>query len=387
MVKRISVYWYTLKATLVLTYIFHPRRIYRPLLKKILTIIRSTYKPSARLNHHTTLIQEKKSTKNKRSGKINKKQAGPSTKVLKYNSLKKYFLAYIYLIGYLKDGIRYGCITAKILQYGNVGTTLFTLVGIAWICEKLNINLKPLRKNSGYYDIFNSTLNYSEHCQCEEFMKSREPITHISQIKHYRMNLRDILAEFSRNRISSEFGHKIISALSIKQELQQQADRWYDTNVKGDCIGVHYRATDALFQRKMTIEAYITYLEKVLDKDSYIFACSDKEQFITQMKTTFAGRVIARDIKRSYTHQPIHHGYDSQQVQDAFIDLLILSKTELIYTVGSNFTDIIRFLNPTIKIICLEPRAKRIPNYLPIPKKDLVEKMKQEYVDAQTTIR
>ena len=136
----------------------------------------------------------------------------------------------------------------------------------------------------------------------------------------------------------------------------------------------------------MTIDSYITYLKKVLDKDSYIFACSEKEQFITRMRTTFPGRVIARDIRRSYTDESIHENYDPQQIRDAFIDLLILSKTELIYTVGSNFTDIVRFLNPTIKIICFEPRNKRIPNYLPVPNKDLVEKMKQEYSNSETSV-
>ena len=384
MLKRISVYWYTLKAALVLTYIFHLDRIYEPLLKKSLTIIRSIYTLSFRSNHREIPIAKKEQPikdkkKNQQPKKIKKKKVKLAKKESTYDSLKKYFSAYIYLVGYLKDGISCRCITAKILQYGNVGSTLFTLVGIAWICEKLNINLRPVREKSAYYDIFNATLNYSESCQCEEFTKLREPVTKIEHIRHLRINLRGVLTEFSRNKISSEYGHKIISTLSIKQELHQQADQWYQTNIKRNFIAIHYRGTDALFQRKMTVDAYIKYLQKVLDKDHYIFACSEKEQFIARMKTTFPGRVVARNIRRSYTDEPIHDGCDSQQIRDAFIDLLILSKAELIYTVGSNFTDIVRFLTPTIKIICLEPRAKHIPNYLPIPKKDLVEKMKQEY--------
>ena len=383
MLKRISVYWYTLKAAWVLLYIFHPDRIYKPLFEKSLIVVRSIYTPSPRSNHREIHIRGEESIKDKGGNqqlrKIKKKKVKPTKKAITYNSLKKYFLAYIYLIGYLKDSINCKCITARILEYGNVGSILFTLVGIAWICEKLNINLRPVREKSAYYDIFNATLNYSEFCRYEEFIKIREPITQIKHMRHLKINLRDVLGEFSRDRISSEFGHKIISTLSIKQELQQQADQWCQTNIKRNFIAIHYRGTDSLFLRKVTIDAYITYLKKVLDKDSYIFTCSEKEQFITQMKTTFPSRVVARNIKRSYTDEAIHLGCDPQQIRDAFIDLLILSKAELIYTVGSTFTDIVRFLNPAIKIICLQPRAKRIPNYIAVPEKDLVEKMKQEY--------
>ena len=392
MLRRISVYWYILKAALVLGHVLNPYRAYRMSLEKSLMIIRSIYTPLLWSNHHEipTVKKEqpiKDKKKKQQPKKIKKKKVKLKKKASTHNSLKKYFLAYMYLVGYLKDGISCKCITARILGYGNVGSTLFTLVGIAWICEKLNINLKPVRKESAYYDIFNAALNYSESCQCEEFAKIREPITQIQHMRHLGINLREVLAEFSRNRISSAFGHKIISTLSIKQELQQQADQWYQTNIKKNFIAIHYRGTDALFQRKMTMDAYITYLQKVLDKDSCIFACSEKEQFITRMKTAFPGRVVARDIKRSHTDEAIHFGCDSQQIRDAFIDLLILSKAELIYTVGSTFTDIIRFLNPAIKIICLQPRAKNIPNYLPVPEKDLVEKMKQEYLDSEINVQ
>ena len=392
MLRRISVYWYTLKAALVLVYVFHLNRIYEPLFKESLTIIRSIYASLSRSKQHKMPMRKKEQLikdkrKNQQTKKMRRKEVKFTKKATTYNSLKKYFLAYIYLVGYFKDSTNCRCITAKILVYGNVGSTLFTLVGIAWICEKLNINFRPAREQSAYYDIFHNTLNYSKSCKYEEFIKLREPITNIKHMRRLGINLREVLAEFSRNKVSSEYGHKIISTLSIKQELQQQADKWCQTNIKRNFTATHYRGTDALLQRKITIDSYITYLKKVLDKNCHIFACSEKEQFITKMKTAFPGRVIARNIKRSYTDQPIHSGCDSQQIRDAFIDLLILSKAELIYTVGSTFTDVVRFLNPAIKIVCLQPRAKRIPNYLPVPEKDLVEKMKQEYLDSEISVQ
>ena len=390
--KKILGCWDTLKAALVLAYIFlSPGRVLhtlKRLAKKSIRIIPYIYMRFSRSNRNTARIKNeeaiekrKRPKKIKQLKKVKQKQPKPPKRKTTgmYNSLNKYFLAYIYLVGYLGDGIRFKCVSARILYYGNVGTAVFNLIGIAWICEKLSINLKPLSQNSSYYDIFDSALNHSESCEFENFTKLRDPITHIKHIRHLRINFREVLAEFARGRISSEYGYKIISKLSIKEDLQQQADEWFCSNIKGNCIGVHYRGTDAMSQRQITIESYITYLKKVLNTDSYIFACSEKEQFITQMKATFPSKVVTRSIKRSQTNKAIHFGHDPQQIQDAFIDLLILSKTKLIYTVGSNFTDCVRFFNPSIKIICLEPRKKHISNYIPIPEKAFVEKAKKEY--------
>ena len=388
MLQKILSYWYILKAALVLAYIFGftpPSRtsyIIKLLAKKSIRIISYIYMHLSRANRHTVCIKNKESIEKRGKQKKTKQK---QSKLLKRkttslpNSFEKYFPAYIYLVGYLRDCIRFKCVTARILYYGNVGTALFDLVTIAWICEKLNINLRPLSKDTNYYDIFDFALNYSEPCEYENFTSLREPITHIKHLRNLGLNLRMLLAEFSRHKISSEYGYKIISKLSIKQDLQQQADKWYRSNIKGNCIGVHYRGTDAMSQRQITIESYITYLKKVLNTDSYIFACSEKEQFITQMKAVFPGRIVTRNIRRSQTDEAIHIGCDPQQIQDAFIDILILSKTKLIYTVGSNFTDCVRFLNPAIKIICLQPRNKRISNYLPVPEKAFVEKAKKEY--------
>ena len=385
MLKKISRCWYTLKAALVLAYIFLGR-------ERILYGIRVLTKNQS--NRHKVdsknkeAIREKKKQQREQYPIEKKERKGKDERLKKVkqkqpNPLKIYFMTYIYLVGYLADCIKFKCITARILSYGNLGVALFDLVAIAWICEKLNLDLKPISKNTGYYDIFDSTLNRSDSCKHENFMSLKEPITHIRHIQKHRLNFREVLSGFARHRITSEYGYKIISKLSIKQDLQQQADNWCRTNIKGNCIGVHYRGTDAIYQRKMTIEAYITYLKKVLDADGYIFACSEEERFITRMKATFPGRVVARNIKRSQTNEAIHFGYDPQQIQNAFIDLLILSKTELVYTVGSNFSEFVRFLNPSIKMISLEFQNKNISNYLPIPERHFVERTKKEYENAE----
>ena len=174
----------------------------------------------------------------------------------------------------------------------------------------------------------------------------------------------------------AEYGHKIISRLKIKEALLQQADEWVNSNLQGDWVSVHYRGTNTV-RRYIAIEAYIAYLKEVLDDQCSIFACSDQAQFIEQVKEAFPGRVFSREITRSYDNRPLHKGEtyrSNQQIKDALIDILILSKAKLIYTTGSWFIEIVRFFNPAVEIVSFElmrPRfkyLKKIDNFIPIPK-------------------
>ena len=66
-----------------------------------------------------------------------------------------------------------------------------------------------------------------------------------------------------------------------------------------------------------------------------------------------------------------------QQQKDAIIDLLILAKAKIIYTTGLSFVDVVRYLNPDIKIVSLDSRKiGRGKNNIPIPTKDLYDKLK-----------
>ena len=144
-------------------------------------------------------------------------------------------------------------------------------------------------------------------------------------------------------------------------------------------VGVHYRQTDSIQEIKtISIDNYINYLKRVLDDHYQIYACSDTAHFIDAMHEAFPSRVVSRDITRSTDGRSLHRHEPyagHQQRQDALIEMLILAKFKTIYTVGSSFIDTIRFLNPAIKIITLDkPSYKKIPNYLPTPRMDLVQK-------------
>ncbi len=264
-----------------------------------------------------------------------------------------------------------------------LGSYFPRIIGVAWLCEKLGINVKftfPDTFITGGSNFFeNPVLNYAKTYHPENFTKLKKPLVDLC----YREKIYPSLwEEFAKSKISSEYGYKIISKLSIKQEIQQQADQWSNANIKEECIGVHYRQTDVIDENRIiSIDSYIDYLKQVIDDHCQIYACSDNTHFVDAIHEAFSGRVISRDIKRSKDRRSLHRHEPyagHQQRQDALIDILTLAKVKMIYTVGSFFIDTIRFFNPAIKIVSMDNRKiryhKSISNYISIPQKDLVRK-------------
>ena len=249
------------------------------------------------------------------------------------------------------------------VRRNSISTMLYLMVGIKWFCEKTQINVCfAFIKHDNFFENSALALSGKKHCKI-----LKNPIA---------FKAAQVFIYYARSTIPSEHGHEIISKLKIKKELQQRADAWINSNFPRDWLAVHYRGTDAKIYSKSRVIAignYIAYLKEVLDDHSSIFACSDQSQFIDQIHATFPGRVFSRDIQRSDDTTPLHKEpkyRGNQQKQDALMDLLVLSKASLVYTTGSYFIDVLRFFNPTIKIISLDNRGKfykSIPNYRPIP--------------------
>jgi len=262
------------------------------------------------------------------------------------------------------------------------------MVGIAWFSEKLKLNVKFIYLSndspSSSYFFENSILSYSKTCQGYKFAQLKKPsvVMKIPEDGYEAKTLKEVVWEEFGHQLSSEYAYEVISELGIKQDVQQQADQWVSANIKKRCITVHYRGTDLINSwHIIKIESYIAYLKKVLDPHCDIFACSDMAQFIVKIRRAFPSRVFARDIKRSYDNQPLHlaRSYRSDlQRREAFIDVLIAAKTEMIYTPGSTMIDVARYFNPSIKIITLDGKRRVDSNFLPVPYPDLVDKMQRD---------
>ena len=265
------------------------------------------------------------------------------------------------------------------------GTALDAIVAYAWLYEKMSINLKIESFNRTIFQFFeNNVLALTKAAE-----KSDPKEIEFSPIRQHCFI--PPIAWIGIFFISSKYGHKIISKLSVKEYLIKSANHWFDKHIKGDWVAVHYRGTDLYANRaqarnnryRISLEPYITYLKSVLDNKCSIFACSDQAQFIDKMKEAFPGRVFARDINRSYDSHSLHNwGEDSgkehrtDQEKDALIDILILAKAELIYATGSGFVDVVRYFNPEIKIVSVDGRRiGRGKNNVPIPRKDLFDEL------------
>ena len=276
-------------------------------------------------------------------------------------------------------------IVAKI-EHSSLANYLYGIIGIAWLCEKMNINLEFVfpRENPPFFE--NSVLyqNYPNQASNNEHF-------FIISSSDY---LASLARKVARKDLPAEYGHKIMSRLLIKHDIQHQADEWFNAHIEDEWVAVHYRGTDAHThprsdKRKMSIELYIAWLKEVLDNQCSIFACSDQAQFIDQMQLTFPNRVYCREIKRATDNQPIHWSDDNQysdeilyqQKHNALIDILILAKANLVYTTGSWFVDVVKAFNPEIKIISLDRRIERrsAQNYLSIPKAALLQTLQKKY--------
>ena len=247
------------------------------------------------------------------------------------------------------------------------------IVGIAWFFEKMNCNIKfVFAKRFNYFE--NSILKVSQESSSNNYIA-------------LRLNMQEFQGHCMW--ITSEYAYMVMSRLTIKRKIREKADKWAGTNLKGNWIGVHFRGTDAAVVRRHTrnfieLEVYMSYLKRVIDKNYSIFVCSDQAQFIDRMNKAFPGRVFSRSIRRSYNNINLHMHHPfyyrgSWQRKDALIDLLVLSKANLIYKTAGAFSDLTRFFNPAIKIISLiafdRQYLKCFPeNFIPIPKAHLLVK-------------
>ena len=266
-------------------------------------------------------------------------------------------------------------------NYESISNALNSFVALAWLCEKMKIDIKIKHPSNMVWRHFeNHTITNAIEKQKKEFIEPK---------KHYFPAYP--LARYGLFSNSSEYGYKILSKLSIKEDLKKSANQWCEKYIKGSWVAVHYRGTDIATvkgylktQYRVSLDSYITYLKEVLNDQRNIFICSDQAQFIDKMHEAFPGRIVTRNIQRSHDDTTLHaHGHyqnidNFSQEKDALIDILILAKAKLIYASGSGFADIVRYFNPKVKIVALDGRGRgrASGNVLPIPKKDLFNKLR-----------
>ena len=266
----------------------------------------------------------------------------------------------------IHDGYSYD-LRWQIDKYGTAMAPLLSkLVAAIWLCEKAGINAEFCTNSDELHAIFDIPKQSS---LSEDILPLRCPKYIIKYVSRIPMT------------------YKLPEKLPLRKELIKKADEWFNRYMQGEWVAVHYRGTDVVAGKatrckrryKIELEQYITYLRVVLDDKYNVLTCSDQAQFIDKMQAAFPGRVFAREIQRSSGGEALHRYPEYkgiQQRKDALIDMLILAKANLIYTTGSSFVDTVRYFNPKTKIVSLDERKTKAKCHIPIPRKDVFDKLK-----------
>lgn len=178
--------------------------------------------------------------------------------------------------------------------------------------------------------------------------------------------------EFSHYSFLSEYGlsreknHDLIQKyVHIRPEIQKKIDQFVQDRFNGHhIIGIHYRGTDK------TLEAPFVPYQRVIDcvnnyitenqlQNYKIFIASDEQEVIYQLLSVYGeDRVIGYSTMRSSNGAALHFNLTNQRLhgEEALIDCVLLSKSNLLIRTSSNLSRWSTYFNPAIPVIELNQR-------------------------------
>ena len=129
-------------------------------------------------------------------------------------------------------------------------------------------------------------------------------------------------------------------------------------------IGVHYRGTDkeceaARVSYEIIGLAIQQHIASLRDENWKIFIATDEMRFLDYLIALFPGKVCFNtEAIRSEGNRPLHasHPNPYQGGEDAVLDCLLLSKSNILMRTSSNLSLISSFFNPEIPVINLSER-------------------------------
>ena len=155
-----------------------------------------------------------------------------------------------------------------------------------------------------------------------KFIKCRN----FNDIKNIKDKNRNILLINYTNLISSKFYKKIFSKLILNSTIEKILKNFTSFNLK-EYVGVHVRRGDVPNYRKIGLQIYFNWLKN--HKIKKIFLCSDNDNIFCKFKSNF-------DVIR-YHHRSLNRN-SSEGIQDALINIILLSKCKIIISGDSQFS-------------------------------------------------
>jgi hypothetical protein len=198
------------------------------------------------------------------------------------------------------------------------------------------------------------------------------PCHHAIQIGSDAINL-TCVAEFQTYR--EEAYHLIEKYIRVKPYIEGKVQQIVnDSFGYSTIIGVHYRGTDKWTEAPMTpfenVAAYIddaiAQLVEIGHFEIKIFVATDEQNFLDYMRERYPSRVICyEESERSGSGTAVHlsgsGGTPYKKGEDAIIDCLLLSKTDIILKTSSCLSLCSSYFNPYIPVIHMTWRSGCLP--------------------------
>ena len=175
----------------------------------------------------------------------------------------------------------------------------------------------------------------------------------------------------------SSFANKVLSQMSrveahrliekyirIKAPLQKKIETFVTKQFKGNyVIGVHYRGTDKISETpRIEYETVYREIERAVEgrNEFKLFIATDEQPFLDAITLRYPGKVLSLNAIRSTTQKAVHASRKNayQKGEEALLDCVLLSKTDLLIRTPSNLSACSALFNPKLSVIEINSAAR-----------------------------
>ncbi len=166
-------------------------------------------------------------------------------------------------------------------------------------------------------------------------------------------------------RTSRAEAHRLIGKyIKLHAHVEEKINKFVKKQFRGYTIGIHYRGTDKISEApRMPYEYVDAKLQETMQRLGHqrytIFVATDEGDFIRYMLTRYGDKIcFLHQALRSFDGQPLHvtTSQKYKHGEDAVLDCLLLSKTDLLIRTSSNLSKCSTYFNPHLEVIELNQR-------------------------------
>jgi len=234
-----------------------------------------------------------------------------------------------------------------------------TVIGALDYVEKNNVGITVDFQTRGHY--YDESVGPNWWCYYfEPICIGNQGAVYQKKFVNYQKINFSLLAEFQMPR---QYAHDIIKKyVRLKPHVQKKIDEFMHAHFDGNyVIGVHYRGTDKSSEAQVVpyddvYQVVLSSMQRMCNCAVRIFVATDEAPFLQFMQEKFADKVCAIDAMRSENGKAVHttmNFNNYKKGEDAIIDCILLSRSDLLIKMASNLSDASMKFNPDLPVIHL----------------------------------